>query len=151
MPKRTTHTYSSENAIPEGPDSDLFVYYCKHCGSHLLITGSSLSLILYTIIIMMMRMVSISLKLWIIFGWLVIDFRYWNMFVCYKIPNCRKCRKGRLIELMCWTRRNILQGSIWTRLEKFYWKGLILLSYLLAFCFLTLYFVFLIFMVFHFL
>lgn len=42
MPKRTTHTYSSENAIPEGPDSDLFVYYCKHCGSHLLITDTQL-------------------------------------------------------------------------------------------------------------
>lgn len=39
MPKRTTHTYSSEDAAPEGPDSDLFVYYCKHCGSHVLITG----------------------------------------------------------------------------------------------------------------
>ncbi|PPD90371.1 hypothetical protein GOBAR_DD12684 [Gossypium barbadense] len=34
MPKRTTHTYSSEDAAPDGPDSDLFVYYCKHCGSH---------------------------------------------------------------------------------------------------------------------
>lgn len=44
MPKRTTHTYSSEDAAPDGPDSDLFVYYCKHCGSHLLITGISLSL-----------------------------------------------------------------------------------------------------------
>ena len=42
MPKRTTHTYSSEDAAPEGPDSDLFVYYCKHCGSHVLITGSFL-------------------------------------------------------------------------------------------------------------
>lgn len=40
MPKRTTHTYSSEDAAPDGPDSDLFVYYCKHCGSHVLITGS---------------------------------------------------------------------------------------------------------------
>ncbi|CAL5327421.1 unnamed protein product [Camellia sinensis] len=39
MPKRTTHTYSSEDAAPDGPDSDLFVYYCKHCGSHVLITG----------------------------------------------------------------------------------------------------------------
>ncbi|KAG5523086.1 hypothetical protein RHGRI_035032 [Rhododendron griersonianum] len=44
MPKRTTHTYSSEDAAPEGPDSDLFVYYCKHCGSHVLITGSLLIL-----------------------------------------------------------------------------------------------------------
>ncbi|KAL6639099.1 hypothetical protein ACP70R_022829 [Stipagrostis hirtigluma subsp. patula] len=38
MPKRTTHTYSSEDALPEGPESDLFVYYCKHCASHVLIT-----------------------------------------------------------------------------------------------------------------
>ena len=42
MPKRTTHTYSSEDAAPDGPDSDLFVYYCKHCGSHVLITGTPL-------------------------------------------------------------------------------------------------------------
>ncbi|BFG30406.1 hypothetical protein CerSpe_166800 [Prunus speciosa] len=42
MPKRTTHTYSSEDAAPDGPDSDLFVYYCKHCGSHLLITDTQL-------------------------------------------------------------------------------------------------------------
>ena len=41
MPKRTTHTYSSEDALPEGPESDLFVYYCKHCASHVLITGQS--------------------------------------------------------------------------------------------------------------
>ncbi|RHN82828.1 hypothetical protein MtrunA17_Chr1g0213961 [Medicago truncatula] len=42
MPKRTTHTYSSEDAAPEGPHSDLFVYYCKHCGSHVLITDTQL-------------------------------------------------------------------------------------------------------------
>ncbi|OIW12819.1 hypothetical protein TanjilG_24752 [Lupinus angustifolius] len=42
MPKRTTHTYSSEDAAPEGPNSDLFVYYCKHCGSHVLITDTQL-------------------------------------------------------------------------------------------------------------
>eukprot|EP00271_Cylindrocystis_brebissonii_P006738 TRINITY_DN19525_c0_g1_i1.p1 TRINITY_DN19525_c0_g1~~TRINITY_DN19525_c0_g1_i1.p1 ORF type:complete len:273 (+),score=62.39 TRINITY_DN19525_c0_g1_i1:383-1201(+) len=42
MPKRTTHTYSSEDAAPEGPDSDLFVYYCKHCGAHVLITDTQL-------------------------------------------------------------------------------------------------------------
>ncbi|KAK6148095.1 hypothetical protein DH2020_019007 [Rehmannia glutinosa] len=42
MPKRTTHTYSSEDALPDGPDSDLFVYYCKHCGSHVLITDTQL-------------------------------------------------------------------------------------------------------------
>ncbi|XP_010484079.1 PREDICTED: UPF0235 protein At5g63440 isoform X1 [Camelina sativa] len=42
MPKRTTHTYSSEDAAPDGPDSDLFVYYCKHCGSHVLITDTQL-------------------------------------------------------------------------------------------------------------
>nr|AFK43511.1 unknown [Lotus japonicus] len=42
MPKRTTHTYSSEDAVPEGPHSDLFVYYCKHCGSHVLITDTQL-------------------------------------------------------------------------------------------------------------
>jgi hypothetical protein len=42
MPKRTTHTYSSEDALPEGPESDLFVYYCKHCASHVLITGQLL-------------------------------------------------------------------------------------------------------------
>ncbi|OAY72669.1 UPF0235 protein [Ananas comosus] len=40
MPKRTTHTYSSEDAAPDGPESDLFVYYCKHCGSHVLITDT---------------------------------------------------------------------------------------------------------------
>ncbi|GAY51058.1 hypothetical protein CUMW_131350 [Citrus unshiu] len=39
MPKRTTHTYSSEDAAPDGPDSDLFVYYCKHCGSHVYVRG----------------------------------------------------------------------------------------------------------------
>ncbi|KAL8123283.1 hypothetical protein AgCh_011312 [Apium graveolens] len=42
MPKRTTHTYSSEDALQDGPDSDLFVYYCKHCGSHVLITDTQL-------------------------------------------------------------------------------------------------------------
>ncbi|XP_024968853.1 UPF0235 protein At5g63440 isoform X3 [Cynara cardunculus var. scolymus] len=42
MPKRTTHTYSSEDAAPDGPDSDLFVYYCKHCSSHVLITDTQL-------------------------------------------------------------------------------------------------------------
>uniref|UniRef100_A0A0A9GEN7 Uncharacterized protein n=1 Tax=Arundo donax TaxID=35708 RepID=A0A0A9GEN7_ARUDO len=36
MPKRTTHTYSSEDALPGGPESDFFVYYCKHCASHVL-------------------------------------------------------------------------------------------------------------------
>ena len=40
MPKRTTHTYSSEDAATDGQDSDLFVYYCKHCGAHVLITGT---------------------------------------------------------------------------------------------------------------
>lgn len=40
MPKRTTHTYSSEDAAPDGPESELFVYYCKHCGAHVLITGN---------------------------------------------------------------------------------------------------------------
>ncbi|KAL9260575.1 UPF0235 protein-like protein [Drosera capensis] len=42
MPKRTTHTYSSEDAVRDGADSDLFVYYCKHCSSHVLITGTQL-------------------------------------------------------------------------------------------------------------
>ncbi|ERN09991.1 hypothetical protein AMTR_s00013p00226180 [Amborella trichopoda] len=42
MPKRTTHTYSSEDAAPDGPQSDLFVYYCKHCGTHVLITDTQL-------------------------------------------------------------------------------------------------------------
>lgn len=42
MPKRTTHTYSSEDAAPDGPESDLYVYYCKHCGSHVLITDTQL-------------------------------------------------------------------------------------------------------------
>ncbi|KAL8140121.1 hypothetical protein V2J09_006142, partial [Rumex salicifolius] len=42
MPKRTTHTYTSEDAVPDGPDSDLFVYYCKHCSSHVLITDTQL-------------------------------------------------------------------------------------------------------------
>ena len=43
MPKRTTHTYSSEDAAPDGPESELFVYYCKHCGAHVLITGNECS------------------------------------------------------------------------------------------------------------
>ncbi|XP_072971637.1 UPF0235 protein At5g63440 [Typha angustifolia] len=42
MPKRTTHTYSSEDAAPDGPESDLFVYYCSHCGSHVLITDTQM-------------------------------------------------------------------------------------------------------------
>eukprot|EP00249_Psilotum_nudum_P010079 c22319_g1_i2 orf=214-912(+) len=42
MPKRTTHAYSSEDAAPDGPDSELYVYYCKHCGSHVLITDTQL-------------------------------------------------------------------------------------------------------------
>ncbi|KMZ67440.1 hypothetical protein ZOSMA_268G00090 [Zostera marina] len=42
MPKRTTHTYSSEDAAPDGPKSDLFVYYCKYCASHVLITDTRL-------------------------------------------------------------------------------------------------------------
>ncbi|GAU12051.1 hypothetical protein TSUD_00160 [Trifolium subterraneum] len=42
MPKRTTHTYSNEDATSEGPQSDLFVYYCKHRGSHVLITDTQL-------------------------------------------------------------------------------------------------------------
>eukprot|EP00245_Coleochaete_scutata_P011005 TRINITY_DN3993_c0_g2_i1.p1 TRINITY_DN3993_c0_g2~~TRINITY_DN3993_c0_g2_i1.p1 ORF type:complete len:233 (+),score=40.70 TRINITY_DN3993_c0_g2_i1:190-888(+) len=42
MPKRTTHTYSSEDANPEGPQSELFVYHCKHCGHHVLITDAQL-------------------------------------------------------------------------------------------------------------
>ncbi|CAI9113085.1 OLC1v1013621C2 [Oldenlandia corymbosa var. corymbosa] len=42
MPKRTTHTYSSEDAATDGPDTDLFVYYCKHCSSHVLITDTQL-------------------------------------------------------------------------------------------------------------
>ncbi|MQL73856.1 hypothetical protein Taro_006214 [Colocasia esculenta] len=39
MPKITTHTYSSEDAAPDGPESDIFVYHCKYCSSHVLITG----------------------------------------------------------------------------------------------------------------
>ncbi|CAN4087971.1 unnamed protein product [Withania somnifera] len=42
MPKRTTHTYSSEDAVTDGPNSDLFVYYCKHCSSHVLISDNQL-------------------------------------------------------------------------------------------------------------
>ncbi|GBG61510.1 hypothetical protein CBR_g21852 [Chara braunii] len=42
MPKRTTHTYSSEDANPEGPNSELFVYYCKHCCAHVLIMDTQL-------------------------------------------------------------------------------------------------------------
>ncbi|XP_060204465.1 UPF0235 protein At5g63440 isoform X1 [Lycium barbarum] len=42
MPKRTTHTYSSEDAVPDDPNSDLFVYYCKHCSSHVLISDNQL-------------------------------------------------------------------------------------------------------------
>lgn len=42
MPKRTTHTYSSEDAAKEGPESELFVYYCKHCSSHVLISDTQL-------------------------------------------------------------------------------------------------------------
>lgn len=49
MPKRTTHTYSSEDAVTDGQNSDLFVYYCKHCSSHVLISGSHSSLFLSSI------------------------------------------------------------------------------------------------------
>jgi hypothetical protein len=42
MLKRTTHMYSSKGVAPDGPESDLYVYYCKHCGSHVLITYTQL-------------------------------------------------------------------------------------------------------------
>lgn len=41
MPKRTTHTYTSEDALPAGGKGELKVYYCKQCGDHVLITGKS--------------------------------------------------------------------------------------------------------------
>ncbi|GAB2213312.1 hypothetical protein Droror1_Dr00021336 [Drosera rotundifolia] len=42
MSKRTTHTYSSEDTVRGGGDSDIFVNYCKHCSSHVLITDTQL-------------------------------------------------------------------------------------------------------------
>lgn len=42
MPKRTTHTYSSEDALPDNGRGELRVYYCKHCGDHVLITDAQL-------------------------------------------------------------------------------------------------------------
>lgn len=61
MPKRTTHTYSSEDAAPEGPNSDLFVYYCKHCGSHVLITGWFLPSLISIIYLIIIIIITISL------------------------------------------------------------------------------------------
>ncbi|CAI7847715.1 unnamed protein product [Closterium sp. NIES-54] len=43
MPKRTTRTYSSEDAEPQGDTQELIVYYCKQCGAHVLITDSQLA------------------------------------------------------------------------------------------------------------
>jgi hypothetical protein len=40
MPKRTTHSYSSEDAPVDG-EKKLYVYYCSACGAHMLITGES--------------------------------------------------------------------------------------------------------------
>eukprot|EP00850_Spirogloea_muscicola_P007812 SM000040S14824 [mRNA] locus=s40:530920:533193:- [translate_table: standard] len=42
MPKRTTHTYTSEDGNVEGTQADLFVYYCRHCGAHVLISDTQL-------------------------------------------------------------------------------------------------------------
>lgn len=42
MPKRTTCKYLSEDTALDCTDPDLFVYYCKHCGSHVLITDTQL-------------------------------------------------------------------------------------------------------------
>ncbi|GAQ93507.1 hypothetical protein KFL_015910010 [Klebsormidium nitens] len=42
MPKRTTHSYSSEDAPADG-EKKLFVYYCSACGAHVLITDVLLS------------------------------------------------------------------------------------------------------------
>eukprot|EP00850_Spirogloea_muscicola_P016782 SM000139S00099 [mRNA] locus=s139:174862:177132:+ [translate_table: standard] len=42
MPKRTTHTYTSEDGNVEGMQADLFVYYCRHCGAHVLISDTQL-------------------------------------------------------------------------------------------------------------
>eukprot|EP00899_Mesostigma_viride_P010760 jgi/Mesvir1/19686/Mv09955-RA.1 len=45
MPKRTTHSYTSEDAgfnAPVGAAADLTVYYCKHCATHVLILDTTL-------------------------------------------------------------------------------------------------------------
>ena len=42
MPKRSTHTYSSEDA-PETDDAKISVYYCRSTGEHVLITDADLS------------------------------------------------------------------------------------------------------------
>ncbi|KAM3235463.1 protein isoform X2 [Capsicum annuum] len=39
MPNRTKHTCSSEDAVSDGLNSDLLVYYCKYWSSHILISG----------------------------------------------------------------------------------------------------------------
>jgi hypothetical protein len=41
MPKRSTATYSSEDA-PENDETAIQVYYCKYCGEHVLITDAVL-------------------------------------------------------------------------------------------------------------
>lgn len=41
-PRRTTLTYSSENAAPLG-EAPVFVYYCKHSGRHVMTTDCDLS------------------------------------------------------------------------------------------------------------
>jgi hypothetical protein len=41
MPKRSTATYTSEDAPPD-EEATLFVYYCKYSGEHCLITDASL-------------------------------------------------------------------------------------------------------------
>lgn len=84
MPKRTTHTYSSEDAVPDGPDSELFVYYCKHCGSHVLITGS------------------FSLLIRVAISTCFIALNY-SVFVCHfcfkKLSDILHCKKTSLLEI----------------------------------------------------
>mmetsp|Transcript_12257 Transcript_12257/g.29618 ORF Transcript_12257/g.29618 Transcript_12257/m.29618 type:complete len:330 (+) Transcript_12257:228-1217(+) len=41
MPKRSTQTYSSEDA-PANDEAKIIVYYCKYCGEHVLITDAVL-------------------------------------------------------------------------------------------------------------
>ena len=42
MPKRTTTTFTSEDAVGQADDQALFVYFCRFTGEHCLITGALL-------------------------------------------------------------------------------------------------------------
>ena len=39
MPKRTTLTFSSEDAAP-GTEEQVYTYYCRYSGEHCFITGA---------------------------------------------------------------------------------------------------------------